>query len=200
MSQYALQALERLKIGLRKLPGVGPKSADRMAFHILKASKEEIFELSQALTTLKEDVRQCAVCFNLAEAELCPICQDPKRDRSTVFVVEQPKDLIMLEKSGSVRGVYHVLLGRISALEGVGPEDLTILALVERIKKGDIREVVMALNPTLEGDGTALYISKLLSNMNIKITRLARGVASGSHLEQASRSMIQDAVDGRQSY
>ncbi len=158
-----------------KLPGIGRKSAERLAYHILRISADEALELAGAIQRVKQNVRYCKTCFHLAEDELCDLCQDPSRDPTLVCVVEQPRDLIQLESSGAYRGLYHVLLGRIAPLEGIGPEQLTIEELVERVRVGSFREVIMATNPTVEGDGTALYISNRLAEFPVELTRLARG-------------------------
>ncbi len=189
--------LQRLIDELKKLPGVGPRSAERIAFHLLKADKAEALALAESVRDIKEKIRPCSRCYNLADGELCSICADHRRDQSQIVVVEQPKDLISLESTGLVNGVYHVLMGHIDALEGLGPEDLTIGALIERCRGGDVREVVLATNPNLEGDTTALHIISLLQGMNIKTTRLARGLAPGAQIEYANRSMLEEALRGR---
>lgn len=183
-----------------RLPGIGKKTAERLAYHVLRAPRDEALALADAVRDVKERIRQCRACYNLAEEELCDICRDPRRDSSVVCVVEQPRDLMALERAGTYRGVYHVLQGRLSPLEGVGPEQLTIDALVERVRRGDVRELIMATNPTLEGDGTALYISNLLAGLPVEITRLARGIPSGSVLEFANKEMLSEAIDGRQKF
>jgi recombination protein RecR len=183
-----------------KLPGIGRKSAERLAYHILRVHKTEALALAEAITSVKENVRSCRTCYNLTEQDQCEICRDAKRDRSQLCVVEQPRDLIALEQPGTYRGLYHVLLGRIAPLDGVGPEQLTIDALLERAAGGEVREVIMATNPTLEGDGTALYISNLLAGRPLLITRLARGITSGSVLEFANKEILADALAGRQKF
>jgi recombination protein RecR len=183
-----------------KLPGVGKKSAERLTYHILRLHKNEAMGLADAIRDVKENVRYCAQCYNLAEQELCSICQDPRRDRSLLCVVEQPRDLMALEDSGTYKGLYHVLLGRIAPLEGVGPEQLTIEPLVDRVRNGAFSEVIMATNPTLEGDGTALYLSHALAEFPLQITRLARGITSGSVLEFANKEILADALAGRQKF
>jgi recombination protein RecR len=183
-----------------KLPGIGKKSAERLAYHILRVHKTEALALAEAIRGVKENVRYCRTCYNLTEQDECEICRDPKRDRSQICVVEQPRDLMALEQPGTYRGLYHVLLGRIAPLDGVGPEQLTIDALVERVSKGEVREVIMATNPTLEGDGTALYISNLLAGTGVLMTRLARGITSGSVLEFANKEILADALAGRQKF
>lgn len=189
--------LQRLIDELKKLPGVGPRSAERIAFHLLKTGKDEALALASTIRDIKENVRPCSRCFNLAEGELCNVCSDERRDRGTVVVVEQPKDLLTLESTGLFTGVYHVLMGRIAPLEGIGPDDLTINALVQRVRNDGIREIVLATNPTLEGDATALHIQSLLASTGVKLTRLARGLAPGGQIEYANRTMLEEALRGR---
>jgi recombination protein RecR len=191
------QSLNRLIEELGKLPGIGPKTAERFAFHILKSEKSEALALADAIVKLKSSIRQCKQCHNLSEGDLCSICADPKRDKSIICVVEQFRDLIALEKTGLCKWVYHVLGGRIAPLEGVEPENLTIEHLLGRIRKGKISEVVMATNPTVEGDGTALYVSSLLKPLGVKVTRLARGLPGGSQIEYAGGAVLTDAILGR---
>jgi len=189
--------LQRLMDELKKLPGIGARSAERIAFHLLKASREEALALADAVRATKEKIRPCSRCFNLAEGELCHICADGRRDVSQIVVVEQPKDLLNLEATGLITGVYHVLMGHIAPLEGVEPADLTIDALVQRVKAGGVREIILATNPTVEGDATALHIVSLLADTGVTITRLARGIAPGSQLEFANRAMLEEAFRGR---
>ncbi len=181
-----------------RLPGIGRKTAERLTHHILSCRSDEAIALADAIRAVKDAIRPCSSCFNLTEGDLCTICRDARRDRHVVCVVEQPRDVVALEATGAFRGLYHVLGGRISPLEGMGPEQLTISALVRRIRNEGIREIVMATNPTLEGDGTALFISNLIENEDVEITRLARGIASGSVLEFANKEMLSDALRGRQ--
>lgn len=183
-----------------KLPGIGKKSAERLAYHVLRVNRGEALALADAIRNVKENVRYCRVCYNLSEQEECSVCRDPKRDRSTLCVVEQPRDLMVLEESGAYHGLYHVLLGRIAPLEGIGPEQLTIDALVQRLRDGGIKEVIMATNPTVEGDGTSLHISNLLAELPVQVTRLARGITSGSVLEFANKEILTDALTGRQKF
>ena len=190
-------AIARLMEELGKLPGIGPKSSERITHFLLSSGSKEILALSDALRDLVQKVRPCRQCYNLAEGELCNICQDAKRDSSILCVVEQPRDLASLERAGTYRGLYHVLQGRLAPLEGIGPEKLTIDALVHRVGQTGIKEIIMATNPTLEGDGTALYVSNLLAGTGVKITRLARGLPSGSVLEFANTQMLADALEGR---
>ena len=192
------ESVTKLVDEFAKLPGIGKKSAERLAYHVLRVHKTEAMALAEAIRDVKENVRHCQVCYNLSEQDRCSICQDPRRDQGLLCVVEQPRDLIALETTGTFHGLYHVLLGRIAPLEGVGPEQLTIDALVERIRAGNFREVIMGTNPTLEGDGTALYISSLLADVPVELTRLARGLTAGSVLEFANKEILSDALSGRQ--
>jgi recombination protein RecR len=194
------QSVTRLIDEFAKLPGIGKKSAERLTYHVLRIRKNEALELADAIRAVKENVRYCAACYNLSEEETCTICRDPRRDRSLLCIVEQPRDLIALEQSGTFNGLYHVLLGRIAPLEGIGPDQLTIDALVERVRAGEIKEVIMGTNPTLEGDGTALYISHRLAEFPVEITRLARGLTTGSVLEFANKEILADALSGRQKF
>jgi recombination protein RecR len=182
---------------LARLPGIGPRSAERIAFHLLRASRDDALRLSEAVRDVKEKLRHCSRCFNLTESDPCAICGDPQRDPGLIVVVEQPKDLMLLESTGLIRGVYHVLMGHIAPLEGIEPADLTIDALVERVRAGGVRELLLATNPTMEGDGTALYIQSVLKPFNVQISRLARGLAVGSQVEYASRAMLEAAISGR---
>ena len=197
MSQPLLGPLDRLMSALEKLPGIGRRSAERLAFHLLKQPADEALALARAIEDLKSKIRHCSVCYNLTEADPCNICRNPQRDDGEVVVVEQPKDLMALEATGLVKGKYHVLLGHIAPLDGVEPGDLTIDALLNRVRSGKIREVVLATNPTLEGDGTALHIHSLLQGSDVRVTRLARGLAVGSQVEYASRAMLESAILGR---
>jgi recombination protein RecR len=194
------ESVSRLVDELAKLPGIGRKSAERIAYYILRVHKDEALGLADAIRNVKENVRYCQTCYNLAEGEQCAICLDPRRDAATLCVVEQPRDLMALEQAGTYRGLYHVLLGRLSPLEGIGPEQLTIGPLIERVRLGVIKEVIMATNPTLEGDGTALYISNQLAEFPLEITRLARGITTGSVLEFANKEILADALSGRQKF
>ncbi|MBU0640518.1 MAG: recombination mediator RecR [Planctomycetes bacterium] len=189
--------LQRLVDELKKLPGIGPRSAERVAFHLLKAERDEALALADAIRATKDEIRPCSRCHNLAEGELCHICADARRDQGIIAVVEQPKDLLSLEATGLMTGVYHVLMGHIAPLEGVEPDDLTINALVARVKAGGVREVILATNPTIEGDATALHITSLLADTGVRVTRLARGLAPGAQIEYANRSMLEEALRGR---
>ena len=183
-----------------RLPGIGRKSAERLSYHILNSDAAEAMDLANALQAVKTAIHPCAQCFNLTENDLCDICSDPRRQQHLVCIVEQPRDVMSLEAAGVYDGVYHVLQGRISPLEGMGPENLTIDALLRRVRHDGVTELVMATNPTVEGDGTALFISNLLEKESVKITRLARGIASGSVLEFANKAMLADALRGRQEF
>ncbi len=191
-------AVSNLVDQLGKLPGIGRKTAERLAYHLLRVHESEAFALSDAIRRVRENVRYCRTCFNLSENDLCDICSDPRRDATRLCIIEQPRDLMALEQSGVYRGLYHVLLGRIAPLDGIGPDQLTIEALIDRIRTGNFSEVIMATNPNVEGDGTALYISNLLSEFPVEITRLARGVTSGSALEYTNKEILADALSGRQ--
>jgi recombination protein RecR len=195
-------AVDRLVTALGRLPGIGVKSAERLAHHLVRCTDEEALELADAIRDAKQQIRHCQTCFHLTESDqpLCAICRDSRRDQSIVCVVEQSRDLMALEKSGAFHGVYHVLLGRLAPLAGQGPEQLTVEPLVARIQSGLIREVVLATNPNLEGDGTSLLIANRLEGAAVRITRLARGLASGSTLEFANRDMLADAFSGRQPF
>ena len=197
MGLQRIESLERLKQEFQELPGIGARSAERLAFHILREPRERAAALAQAVLDVKDTVRHCRTCFNLTEQDPCVICSDPQRDRGELWVVEQPKDMMALESTGLIRGGYHVLLGHLAPLEGIEPADLTIDALVERVQRGGVREVVLATNPTAEGDGTALYLESLLSGLEVKVTRPARGLAVGSQLEYATPGMLESAIRGR---
>lgn len=192
-----LGAIARLTQELGKLPGIGPKTAERLTHFLLAADRQEVLDLADALRAIKEQVARCRQCCNLTEGDLCSICRDGKRDPGQICVVEQPRDLAALERAGSYRGMYHVLHGKLAPLENIGPEQLTVDQLLRRVQQGGVQEIIMATNPTLEGDGTALYISSLLSSSGVRITRLARGLPSGSVLEFANNQMLADALEGR---
>ncbi|HEX8522477.1 MAG TPA: recombination mediator RecR [Tepidisphaeraceae bacterium] len=198
MSSYT-QSIQNLMNELSKLPGIGMRSAERIAFHLLKQKPEDAMRLSDAIRDVKTRIKHCSVCYNLTEQDPCGICSNPGRDQSVVCIVEQPKDLLALEATGLYQGVYHVLLGRISPLEGVDPSDLTLEPLVKRLESGAIKEVIMATNPTMEGDGTALHIQSLIGRFpEVQVTRLARGLPTGSNIEYANRNILADAISGRQ--
>ncbi|MEC9094852.1 MAG: recombination mediator RecR [Planctomycetota bacterium] len=183
-----------------KLPGIGRKSAERLAYHMLRINKNEALEFADAIKDVRENVCYCKTCFNLSESDQCGICSDPKRDTTMLCIVEQPRDLMAIEQAGIFKGVYHVTLGRIAPLEGVGPESLTLKQLSQRVHAGHFKEIIMATNPTVEGDGTALHITNELSGLDLKITRLARGITTGSILEFTNKEIIADAIVDRQEF
>ncbi len=182
---------------LSRLPGIGRKSASRIAFHLLKADESYARALAERILTLRGSVRFCSVCGSYAETDPCPVCSSPGRDRSLLCVVEQPQDVLILEASREYRGLYHVLGGLLSPLDGVGPESLRIDRLAERVRGGEIREVVLATNPTVEGDTTALYIRKVLENSGVSVTRLATGIPVGGDLEYADKLTLARSFRGR---
>jgi recombination protein RecR len=185
---------------LSKLPGIGPKTAERLTHYLLAADRQDVLALAEAVRAIKDQVHACRQCFNLTEGDLCSVCSDPRRDASLICVVEQARDVAALERAGNYRGHYHVLQGRLAPLENIGPEKLTVDSLLRRVQQGGVQEVIMATNPTLEGDGTALYISTLLAETGTRITRLARGLPSGSVLEFANNQMLADALEGRRAF
>ncbi len=185
---------------LSRLPGIGRKSAERLAYHILRVPETEAFALADSIRMVRENVRYCEVCFNLAESKRCTICRDASRLQNVICVVEQPRDLMALEQSGTYQGQYHVLLGRIAPLENSGPDQLTIDQLVSRIGAGGFDEVILATNPTVEGDGTALHISNVLNEFGVRMTKLARGITTGSILEYTNKEILADAISGRQPF
>ncbi|MFN6130102.1 MAG: recombination mediator RecR [Planctomycetota bacterium] len=194
ISQSVTELIEQLG----RLPGIGKKTAERLAYHLLRVHISEALALADAIRRVRENVRYCSVCFNLAEGELCNICQDTKRDPGLLCIVEQPRDLMAIEQAAVFRGMYHVLLGRIAPLDGIGPDQLTIEPLVDRVRTGNFSEIIMATNPNVEGDGTALFISNRLAEFPVRLTRLARGVTSGSVLEFTNKEILADALIGRQ--
>ncbi|MBW8000824.1 MAG: recombination protein RecR [Planctomycetes bacterium] len=198
MTSVYTESLNNLIDEFAKLPGIGPKTAERLAFHILKTNTADAMALANAVSDVKNKIKQCEICFNLSEEPTCQICNDLGRDKSLICIVEQPKDIISLEKTQNCKWLYHVLGGHIAPLEGVEPSDLTIDKLVDRVRKEDVKEIIMATNPNMAGDGTALYISSLLKPLQIKVTRLARGLPSGTTIEYASGKILADAISGRQ--
>jgi recombination protein RecR len=193
-------AIDRLVKEFGRLPGIGPKTAERLTHYLLSADKREALALAEALRGIAEQIHACRQCFNLTEGDLCSICSDPRRDVSLICVIEQPRDLAALERAGSYKGLYHVLQGRLAPLENIGPEQLTVDSLLRRVRAGGVQEIILATNPTTEGDGTALYISSLLADTGVRVTRLARGLPSGSVLEFANSQMLVDALEGRRSF
>lgn len=196
MARYA-PTLVRLIGELVRLPGIGPKTAQRLTFHLLKATKEEAVALAQAIIELKDRIQSCAVCYNISEGDQCNICADPNRDGSALCVVEEANDLWAIEKTASFKGRYHVLGGSLSPLEGRGPEQLTAKALLKRLEGGEVKEVILATNPNVEGEATAMYISRLLKPLGVRATRIARGLPMGSDLEYADEVTLSKALEGR---
>ena len=187
----------RLIEELSRLPGIGPKTASRLTFYLLRAPKEQALALAEAIRELKEKTTYCEICFNITEESPCAICRDPERDHTTICVVEEPLDVVAIERTGEYRGVYHVLHGAISPVEGIGPEDLRIKELLKRLREGEVREVILATNPNLEGEATAMYIYRLIRPLGIKVTRLARGLPVGGDLEYADEITLARALEGR---
>jgi recombination protein RecR len=196
----AAGAVDRLVQELNKLPGIGPKSAQRLAFHLLRASDEQSKMLAEAILSVKQKTKLCSTCFNITDTDPCPICRNPQRDRSLVCIVEQPQDILALEHTKTYNGLYHVLHGAISPTEGVGTGDIRINELMERLKGGEVQEVILATNPTLEGEQTAMYLNKLIPPLGIKVTRLARGLPFGTELEYADDVTLTRAIEGRQEF
>ena len=183
---------------LHKLPGIGPKSAQRLGYFLLQAPEEQVRALAEAIVAVKEKIVLCSACQNITEADPCSICQDAERDRTTVCIVEKPLDILPLERTRGYHGLYHVLHGVISPMEGVGPEDIKIRELLARLRDGTVKEVILATNPNLEGEATAMYIQRLVTPLGIKVTRLARGLPFGSDLEYADEVTLTRALEGRQ--
>jgi recombination protein RecR len=198
----ANSAMNRLVQALSRLPGIGKRSAERIAFHLLKQPPEEALALAAALGDLKRNVKHCSRCFNLTESDPCAICDDPQRDHGLILVVEQPSDVASFEATGMFQGVYHVLMGRLSPLDGIGPGELNVESLLKRARGGQgrprVREVVLGTSPNLEGDGTALYLADQLGRLGINVSRLARGLPTGASLELTSKAVLSDALAGRQ--
>jgi recombination protein RecR len=185
---------------LKRLPGIGPKSAQRMVFHLIRASSEECGTLCRAITRLKEKLCLCSLCNNLTDIDPCRICSDTRRDARTVCVVEEPFNILSIEKTGEFRGMYHVLHGAISPIRGVGPDDLKLKNLLERLRGGKIEEVILATNPTIEGEATALYLARLIKPLDIRVSRIASGIPVGSDLEYADEVTISRAISARRDY
>ena len=188
--------LERLIEAFRKLPGIGAKSAQRLAFHVLRGSREDAQALASALVEVKDTIRLCSSCFNITDTDPCLVCADDDRDKSQVCVVEEPYNLVAIEKSG-FRGLYHVLHGSIAPLRGIGPDDLKIAPLLERLRDGSVKEVILATNPNVEGESTAVYLSRLLKPLGVRTTRIALGLPVGSELEYADEVTVGKALEGR---
>jgi recombination protein RecR len=196
MAVYAA-AVQDLIDELGRLPGIGPKSAQRIAFHLLKLPREDALRLARAISEAKDKVTFCTRCFNIAEAEECGICADPRREAGVVCVVEEPRDIVAVEKTGEFRGRYHVLQGAISPIEGIGPDQLRVKELLGRIEPEAIEELILCTNPNLEGEATAMYLARLISPMGVKVTRIASGMPVGGDLEYADELTLGRALEGR---
>ena len=194
---YYPEPVARLIDALQRLPGIGPKTAQRLTFYLLKRSTDEVRELGDALRSMKEKITYCRICFNVTDDDPCRICEDPRRDSNVICVVEEPNDLLAMERTGEYRGLYHVLLGALSPLDGVGPDDLKIRELLARLEGKDTAEVILATNPNVEGEATALYLAKLLRPLAVRITRIARGLPVGGDLEYADQVTLSKALEGR---
>ena len=194
---YYPEPVARLIEALQRLPGIGPKSAQRMTFFLLKRPIEEVRELSESLVAVKEQIVSCQTCFNVTEQDPCRICADPARDRRLLCIVEEPNDLLAMERTGEYRGHYHVLLGALSPLDGIGPEDLKVRELLARVETGEATEVILATNPNVEGEATAIFLAKLLRPLGMRVTRIARGLPVGGDLEYADQVTLSKALEGR---
>ena len=194
---YQPPAVGRLVEALQRLPGIGPKTAQRLTYHLLKQPAEQVRDLADALTELKTRVLNCSRCFNVAESDPCRICADPARDPGLLCVVEEPNDLVAMERTGEYRGRYHVLLGALSPLDGIGPDELKVRELLARLEADPVREVILATNPNVEGDATAIYLAKLLRPLGMSVTRIARGLPVGGDLEYADEVTLTRALEGR---
>jgi recombination protein RecR len=193
----AADAINRLIEELNKLPGIGPKSAQRLAFYLLRAPREQASLLADSILTVKQKITLCSTCCNVTDTDPCPICRSDQRDKGTICVVEQPQDILAIEHTGSYRGLYHVLHGAISPTEGIGANDVRIKELTSRLQDGVVHEVILATNTNLEGEQTALYLNQLLSPLGIKVTRLAHGLPFGTELEYADDNTLTRALEGR---
>jgi recombination protein RecR len=191
------RAVVRLIDEFGRLPGIGPKTASRLAYYLLRAPAEQSLALAEAVRELKERTLLCSVCFNIAEASPCPVCSDPGRDAAQICVVEEPLDVLAIEKTRQYHGLYHVLHGAISPVEGIGPDELKVRELVQRVQGHMVREVLLATNPNIEGEATAMYIARQLASLQIRVTRLARGLPAGGDLEYADEVTLAQALDGR---
>jgi recombination protein RecR len=190
-------SVERLAAELGRLPGIGPKTAQRLAFHCMRAPRESVERLAAALLDLREQVRACSRCFFIAEGELCAVCTNPRRDPTQICVVEEALDVLTIERSGEFSGLYHVLEGSISPIDGIGPEQLRVAELVERVRSGEVREVVVATDPDVEGEATAFYLAERLAPLGVSVTRLAHGLPAGSDLQYADELTVARAFSGR---
>ena len=197
MSQFYAAPVARLIEELQRLPGIGPKSAQRLAFYILKGEESDVLRLADALAEVKRSVHFCPRCFNFAEEELCDICDDPRRDTTMICVVEEPKDIVAFERTGEFGGLYHVLQGAISPIDGVGPEQLRVRELIARLGDGKVTEVIVATNPSVEGETTALYLARLVKPLGVRVTRIASGLPVGGDIEYADEVTLGRAMEGR---
>ena len=196
MAHYP-EPFARLIEALQRLPGIGPKTAQRLTFFLLKRPVDEVRELSEALIAVKERIVYCRICFNVTDEDPCRICADPARDPRALCVVEEPNDLLAMERTGEFRGRYHVLLGALSPLDGIGPEDIKVRELLARVEAGETTEVILATNPNVEGEATAIYLAKLLRPLGVRVTRIARGLPVGGDLEYADQVTLSKALEGR---
>ena len=194
---YYPEPVARLIDALQRLPGIGPKTAQRLTFFLLKRPADEVRELSESLVAVKDKIVYCRTCFNVTDEDPCRLCADPARDPRLLCVVEEPNDLLAMERTGEYRGRYHVLLGALSPLDGVGPDDLKVRELLARIEAGAVEEVILATNPNVEGEATALYLAKLLRPLVLRVTRIARGLPVGGDLEYADQVTLSKALEGR---
>ncbi len=194
---YYPEPVARLIDALQRLPGIGPKTAQRLTFFLLKRPTAEVATLAESLVQLKQLIVHCTVCFNVTEEDPCRICRDPKRDTRALCVVEEPNDLLALERTGEFRGRYHVLLGALSPLDGIGPEDLRVRELLTRLEADQVEEIILATNPSVEGEATAIYLAKLLKPLGVRVTRIARGLPVGGDLEYADEVTLSKALEGR---
>ena len=194
---YYPEPVARLIDALQRLPGIGPKTAQRLTFFLLKRPSDEVRELSESLLAVKERIVSCRSCFNITDEDPCRICADPRRDDRVVCVVEEPNDLLAMERTGEFRGRYHVLLGALSPLDGIGPDDIKVRELLARLEAGGVGEVILATNPNVEGEATALYLAKLLRPLGVRVTRIARGLPVGGDLEYADQVTLSKALEGR---
>jgi recombination protein RecR len=194
------EPISRLIDAFHKLPGVGPKSAQRLAYHILRTPEQEAASLAEAIMDVKQRIVFCGTCLNITESDPCSYCRDLRRDRSLICVVEQPLDILALERAGGFRGLYHVLHGVLNPMDGIGPEEIHVRELLERLRSGEVKEVIMATNPSLEGEATSMYIQRLVSPIGVRVTRLARGLPSGADLEYTDDVTLARALEGRQDF
>ena len=197
---FVAEPVARLVEALSKLPGIGPKSAHRLTYHILDSPDEEARTLAEAIVALKEKIRLCSTCFNVTDCDPCVICRDSARDSSRVCVVERPSDIVPLERTGKYKGLYHVLHGSISPAQGIGPEQLKVRELLTRLENGAVKEVILATNPNLEGETTAMYLRRVVTSPDIRVSRLARGLPFGAELEYADDMTLSQAIEGRQEF